>query len=68
MEGLTIEELRNSLNFSVYYPSAKEIHMVVEKSNVFAIQKFEVRKTIIVSEIFEQGWQSFLEILNCMVT
>jgi hypothetical protein len=29
--------------------------MAVEKSNVFAIQKFEVRKTIIVSEIFEQG-------------
>jgi hypothetical protein len=68
MEGLTIEELRNSLNFSVYYPSAKEIHMAMEKSNVFAIQKFEVRETIIIREIFEQGWQSFLEILNCMVT
>jgi hypothetical protein len=68
MQGLTIEELRDSLNFPVYYPSAKEIHMAMEKSNVFAIQKFEVRETIIIREIFEQGWQSFLEILNCMVT
>jgi hypothetical protein len=38
--------------------------MAVEKSNVFAIQKFEVRGTIIASEIFEQGWQSFLENLE----
>jgi len=38
--------------------------MAVEKSNVFAIQKFEVRKTIIASEIFEQGRQSFLENLE----
>jgi hypothetical protein len=35
--------------------------MAVEKSNVFAMQKFEVLETIIVNEIFEQGWQSFLE-------
>jgi hypothetical protein len=38
--------------------------MAVEKSNVFAIQMFEVRKTIIASEIFEQGRQSFLENLE----
>ncbi len=58
---MTIEESKASFNFPVYYPSAKEIHMVVEKSNVFALEKFEVRETIITSEIFEQGWQSFLE-------
>jgi hypothetical protein len=29
--------------------------MGVEKSNVFAIQKFEVQETIIACEIFEQG-------------
>ncbi len=34
------------------------------KSNVFAIQKFEVRETIIASEIFEQRRQSFLENLE----
>jgi hypothetical protein len=61
MQGLTTEELKDSFNFQVYYPSAKEIHMAMEKSNVFAIQKFEMRETIIASEIFEQGWQSFLE-------
>jgi hypothetical protein len=55
MQGLTIEELRDFFNFLVYYPSAKEIHMAVEKSNVFAIEMFEVRETIIASEIFEQG-------------
>ncbi len=38
--------------------------MAMEKSNVFAIQKFEVWKTIIASEIFEQGRQSFLENLE----
>jgi hypothetical protein len=38
--------------------------MAVEKSNVFAIQKFEVRETINASEIFEQGQQSFLENLE----
>jgi hypothetical protein len=53
---LTTEELRDSFNFLVYYPSAKEIHMAVEKTNVFAIQMFEVQETIITSEIFEQGW------------
>ncbi len=42
MQGLTIEELRDSLNFPIYYPSAKEIHMEMEKSNVFAIQKFKM--------------------------
>ncbi len=36
----------------------------MEKSNVFAIQKFEVRETIIVSEIFEQVRQSFSENLE----
>ncbi len=55
MQGLTTEELRDSFNFLVYYPSAKEIHMAMEKSNVFVIQKFEVWETIIASEIFEQG-------------
>jgi hypothetical protein len=35
--------------------------MVVEKSNVFVIQKFEVQETIIASEVFEQVWQSFSE-------
>jgi len=55
MQGLTTKELRDSFNFLVYYPSAKKIHMAVEKSTVFAIQKFEVQKTIIASEIFEQG-------------
>jgi len=55
MHGLTTEELRDSFNFPVYYPSAKEIHMAMEKSNVFAIQKFKVWETIIASEIFEQG-------------
>jgi hypothetical protein len=34
--------------------------MAMEKSNVFVIQKFEVWETIIASEIFEQGQQSFL--------
>jgi hypothetical protein len=38
--------------------------MAVEKSNVLPIQKFEVRETIIASEIFEQGGQSFLENLE----
>ncbi len=38
--------------------------MAVEKSNVFAIQKFEVWKIIIASEIFEQVWQSFSENLE----
>jgi hypothetical protein len=61
MQGLITKELRDSFNFPVYYPSAKEIHMAVEKSNVFAIQKFEVRENIIASEMFEQGRQSFLE-------
>jgi len=65
---LTTEELRDSINFPIYYPSAKEIHMAMEKSNVFAIQKFEVQEIIIASEIFEQGRQSFLENLDCMVT
>jgi hypothetical protein len=36
----------------------------VEKSNVFVIQKFEMWETIIASEIFEQGQQSFLENLE----
>jgi len=58
---LTTEKLKDSFNLPLYYPSAKEIHMVVEKSNAFAMQKFEVRETIIASEIFEQGRQSFLE-------
>jgi hypothetical protein len=58
---LIIEELKDFFNFQVYYPSAKEIHMAVEKSNVFAIQKFEMQKNIIASEMFEQGQQSFLE-------
>ncbi len=35
--------------------------MAVEKSNVFVIQKFEMRENIIASEMFEQGRQSFLE-------
>jgi hypothetical protein len=55
MQGLTTKELRDYFNLLVYYPSAKEIHMAVEKSNVFAMQKFEVLETIIVNEIFEQG-------------
>jgi hypothetical protein len=55
------EELRDSFNFPVYYPSAKEINITMEKSNVFAIQKFEVRENVIASEMFEQGRQSFLE-------
>ncbi len=38
--------------------------MAMEKSNVFAIQKFEVWETIIANEIFEQGQQSFLENLE----
>jgi hypothetical protein len=38
--------------------------MAVEKLYVFAIQKFEVRETIIACEIFEQGQQSFLENLE----
>jgi len=38
--------------------------MAKEKSNVFGIQKFEVRETIIANEIFEQGRQSFLENLE----
>jgi hypothetical protein len=38
--------------------------MAMEKSNVFAIQKFEVWETIIASEIFEQARQSFLENLE----
>jgi len=42
MQGLTTKELKDSFNFPIYYPSAKEIHMAVEKSNVFAIKKFEV--------------------------
>ncbi len=33
----------------------------MEKSNVFVILKFEVQDKIIANEIFEQGWQSFLE-------
>jgi hypothetical protein len=42
MQDLTTEESKDSFNILVYYPSAKEIHMVVEKSNVFVLQKFEV--------------------------
>jgi hypothetical protein len=68
MQRLTTKELRDSFNFLIYYPNAKEIHMAMEKSNVFAIQKFEVQKIIIASETFEQGWESFLENLDCMVT
>jgi hypothetical protein len=33
MQGLTTEKLKDSFNFPVYYPGAKEIHMAVEKSN-----------------------------------
>jgi len=42
MQGLTTKKLKDSFNFLVYYPSAKEIHLAMEKSNVFAIQKFEL--------------------------
>jgi hypothetical protein len=38
--------------------------MEMEKSNVFAIQKFEVQEKNIANEIFEQGWQSLLENLE----
>jgi len=65
---LTTEELRDFFNFLIYYPRAKEIHMAMEKSNVFVIQKFEVQEIIITNEIFEQGRQSFLENFDCMVT
>ncbi|CAK9212231.1 unnamed protein product [Sphagnum troendelagicum] len=61
---LTTEGLRDSFNLLVYYPSAKEIHMTMETSNVFVMQKFEVQETIIASEIFEQCRQSFLENLE----
>jgi hypothetical protein len=42
MQGFTTKELKDSFNFPIYYPSAKEIHMAMENSNIFAIQKFEM--------------------------
>jgi len=37
-------ELRDSINVPVYLASMEEVHMALDETNVFEIQKFEVRQ------------------------
>jgi hypothetical protein len=43
---LITTELRDSINVPVYLASIEEVRMALDETNVFLIQKFEVRKQI----------------------
>ncbi|CAM6039785.1 unnamed protein product [Sphagnum compactum] len=45
-KGLITTELRDSINVPIYLPSMEEVRMALDETNVFLIQKFEVRKQI----------------------
>jgi hypothetical protein len=43
-EGLITTKLRDSINVPIYWASMEEVRMAIDETNVFEIQKFEVRK------------------------
>ncbi|CAM6064028.1 unnamed protein product [Sphagnum tenellum] len=60
-EGLINAELRDSFNIPIYHASMEDVRMAIDKTNVFVIQKLELLKQAISTEMSKEVQNSLFE-------